>query len=129
MVNMATLYGHAGSNLHSLRPFATGTAWMCIFTSAALHLAYNLQLLQNYRMSGLSSAYSIARGTRSAARPEVSSSEASLSALRIPNPLNFLYFALGEFDLRRCNVLFQMLERIGARDRQHHRRFVEQPSE
>jgi drug/metabolite transporter (DMT)-like permease len=43
-------------------PLPTGSAWVCIALSAALHIVYNLLLLQNYRMSDFASAYPIARG-------------------------------------------------------------------
>jgi drug/metabolite transporter (DMT)-like permease len=43
-------------------PLPVGAVWMCIAVSAVLHIAYNLLLLQNYRISDFSSAYPIARG-------------------------------------------------------------------
>jgi drug/metabolite transporter (DMT)-like permease len=43
-------------------PFPNSSVWICIAVSAALHIAYNLLLLQNYRLSDFASAYPIARG-------------------------------------------------------------------
>lgn len=43
-------------------PLPTRSSWVCIALSATLHIAYNLLLLQNYKMSDFASAYPIARG-------------------------------------------------------------------
>ena len=43
-------------------PFPSATVWAYLALSVALHIAYNLLLVQNYKMSDFSSAYPIARG-------------------------------------------------------------------
>jgi drug/metabolite transporter (DMT)-like permease len=43
-------------------PLPGKSAWVCIALSALLHIAYNLLLLQNYRLSDFASTYPIARG-------------------------------------------------------------------
>ncbi len=43
-------------------PLPTRASWICIALSAAIHIAYNLLLLQNYKLSDFASSYPIARG-------------------------------------------------------------------
>jgi drug/metabolite transporter (DMT)-like permease len=43
-------------------PLPTPSAWICIAISGVIHIAYNLLLLQNYKLSDFASAYPIARG-------------------------------------------------------------------
>jgi drug/metabolite transporter (DMT)-like permease len=62
MANMSTSVGALALICLPFVPLPVGSAWVCIALSAALHVAYNLLLLQNYRMSDFSSAYPIARG-------------------------------------------------------------------
>jgi drug/metabolite transporter (DMT)-like permease len=62
MANMSTSMGALALLCVPFVPLPTGTAWVCIALSAVLHIAYNLLLLQNYRISDFSSAYPIARG-------------------------------------------------------------------
>jgi drug/metabolite transporter (DMT)-like permease len=62
MANMSTCIGVLALICIPFVPLPVGSAWMCIALSAVLHVAYNLFLLQNYRISDFSSAYPIARG-------------------------------------------------------------------
>ncbi|RRA49165.1 DMT family transporter [Acidipila sp. EB88] len=62
MANMSGSMGLLACLCIPFVPLPAGRAWMCIAISAILHLAYNLLLLQNYRMSDFSIAYPIARG-------------------------------------------------------------------
>ena len=62
MANMSTSVGALALICLPFVPFPVGSAWVCIALSAVLHVAYNLLLLQNYRISDFSSAYPIARG-------------------------------------------------------------------
>ncbi len=62
MADMSTCVGVLALLCIPFVPFPVGTAWVCIALSSLLHVAYNLLLLQNYRISDFSSAYPIARG-------------------------------------------------------------------
>ena len=62
MANMCALMGTLALFCIPVVPLPVRSAWVCVLTSAVLHAAYNLLLLQNYRMSDFSSAYPIARG-------------------------------------------------------------------
>jgi drug/metabolite transporter (DMT)-like permease len=62
MANMSTSMGVLALICILFVPLPVGSVWMCIAVSAVLHVAYNLLLLQNYRISDFSSAYPIARG-------------------------------------------------------------------
>ncbi|HEY0264566.1 MAG TPA: DMT family transporter [Granulicella sp.] len=62
MANMSTSVGALALLCMPFVPLPAGTAWACIALSAVLHFAYNLLLLQNYRISDFSSAYPVARG-------------------------------------------------------------------
>jgi drug/metabolite transporter (DMT)-like permease len=62
MANMSTSMGALALICIPFVPLPVGSAWVCIALSATLHVAYNLLLLQNYRVSDFSSAYPIARG-------------------------------------------------------------------
>jgi drug/metabolite transporter (DMT)-like permease len=62
MANMSTSMGVLALFCLFFVPLPVGSAWVCIALSAVLHIAYNLLLLQNYRISDFSSAYPIARG-------------------------------------------------------------------
>jgi drug/metabolite transporter (DMT)-like permease len=62
MANMSTSIGALALTCLPFVPFPVRAAWGCIAVSTVLHVAYNLLLLQNYRISDFSSAYPIARG-------------------------------------------------------------------
>ncbi|WP_213806524.1 DMT family transporter [Granulicella sp. dw_53] len=62
MANMSLSMGALALICVFFVPLPVGSAWVCIALSAILHIAYNLLLLQNYRLSDFSSAYPIARG-------------------------------------------------------------------
>ena len=62
MASMSLVMGLLALVCAPFVPLPAGSAWSCIAVSAALHLAYNFLLLQNYRMSDFASAYPIARG-------------------------------------------------------------------
>jgi drug/metabolite transporter (DMT)-like permease len=62
MANMSLSMGALALICVPFVPLPSSSAWGCIFLSAVLHVAYNLLLLQNYRLSDFSSAYPIARG-------------------------------------------------------------------
>jgi drug/metabolite transporter (DMT)-like permease len=62
MANMSMSIGAIALLCIPFVPLPTRTAWVCIALSAVLHFAYNLLLLQNYRISDFTSAYPIARG-------------------------------------------------------------------
>ena len=50
-----------------------------------------------------------------------------LSGCRMCDALDFCNVIFGELDLRRCDVFFQMLKRVGAGYGEHQRGLVEQP--
>jgi drug/metabolite transporter (DMT)-like permease len=62
MANMSLSMGALALICVPFVPLPSSFAWGCIVLSAVLHVAYNLLLLQNYRLSDFSSAYPIARG-------------------------------------------------------------------
>ncbi|HEY0162494.1 MAG TPA: DMT family transporter [Edaphobacter sp.] len=62
MANMSLSMGALALICVPFVPLPSSSAWGCILLSAVLHVAYNLLLLQNYRLSDFSSAYPIARG-------------------------------------------------------------------
>jgi drug/metabolite transporter (DMT)-like permease len=62
MANMSAAMGALALICVPFVPLPVGSAWVCICVSAIFHIAYNLLLLRNYRLSDFSSAYPIARG-------------------------------------------------------------------
>jgi drug/metabolite transporter (DMT)-like permease len=62
MTSMSLVMGLLALAFIPFVPLPSRSAWVCIVLSAALHIAYNLLLLQNYRISDFASAYPIARG-------------------------------------------------------------------
>ena len=62
MANMSLVMGSAALICALFVALPARSSWVCIALSAALHIAYNLLLLQNYKMSDFASAYPIARG-------------------------------------------------------------------
>lgn len=62
MANMSTSMGALALICLPFVSLPLPSAWLCIAVSSILHFAYNLLLLQNYRISDFSSAYPIARG-------------------------------------------------------------------
>lgn len=62
MTNMSLVMGGTALICALFVPIPAKSCWVCIALSAALHIAYNLLLLQNYKLSDFASAYPIARG-------------------------------------------------------------------
>jgi drug/metabolite transporter (DMT)-like permease len=62
MASMSLVMGSLALMCALFVPLPTKSAWVCVALSAVLHIAYNLLLLQNYRLSDFASAYPIARG-------------------------------------------------------------------
>jgi drug/metabolite transporter (DMT)-like permease len=62
MVSMSLGVGVLALICAAFVPLPDRSAWVCIALSAVLHIAYNLLLLQNYRLSDFASTYPIARG-------------------------------------------------------------------
>ena len=62
MATMSLVVGSLALLCALFVPLPSRTAWVCVAISAALHIAYNFLLLQNYRLSDFASAYPIARG-------------------------------------------------------------------
>ncbi len=62
MASMSLVMGVLALICTPFVPLPAKSSWVCIAVSAALHIAYNLLLLQNYKMSDFASAYPIARG-------------------------------------------------------------------
>ena len=62
MTSMSVVMGLLALTCALFVPLPARSSWVCIALSAALHIAYNLLLLQNYKMSDFASAYPIARG-------------------------------------------------------------------
>ena len=62
MVSMSIGVGLLALGCAAFVPLPGRSAWVCIALSAVLHIAYNLLLLQNYRLSDFASTYPIARG-------------------------------------------------------------------
>jgi hypothetical protein len=62
MTSMSLVVGLLALVCASIVPLPARSSWVCVALSAALHITYNLLLLQNYKMSDFASAYPIARG-------------------------------------------------------------------
>jgi drug/metabolite transporter (DMT)-like permease len=62
MTTMSLVMGLAALICTAFVPLPAKSAWVCVAVSAALHIAYNLLLLQNYKISDFASSYPIARG-------------------------------------------------------------------
>jgi drug/metabolite transporter (DMT)-like permease len=62
MTTMSLAMGVMALTCSAFVPFPSKSAWVCVTVSAALHIAYNLLLLQNYKLSDFASSYPIARG-------------------------------------------------------------------
>lgn len=62
MASMSTCMGALALVCIAFVPLPAGPVWVCIALSSALHVTYNLLLLQNYKISDFSSAYPVARG-------------------------------------------------------------------
>jgi drug/metabolite transporter (DMT)-like permease len=62
MTTMSLVIGLVALTCTTFVPLPAKSAWVCVAVSAALHIAYNLLLLQNYKISDFASSYPIARG-------------------------------------------------------------------
>jgi drug/metabolite transporter (DMT)-like permease len=62
MASMSLVMGLVALSCATIVSLPARSCWVCVGLSAVLHIAYNLQLLQNYRLSEFASAYPIARG-------------------------------------------------------------------
>jgi drug/metabolite transporter (DMT)-like permease len=62
MASMSLVMGLLALVCTPFVPLPSRSSWVCVVLSAALHIAYNLLLLQNYKLSDFASAYPIARG-------------------------------------------------------------------
>ena len=62
MANMSFAMGILALACAPFIPWPPRSSWICVAVSVALHIAYNLLLLQNYKRNDFASAYPIARG-------------------------------------------------------------------
>jgi drug/metabolite transporter (DMT)-like permease len=62
MTSMSLVMGFLALICAPFVPLPARSSWMCIAASAALHIAYNLLLLQNYKIGDFANTYPIARG-------------------------------------------------------------------
>jgi drug/metabolite transporter (DMT)-like permease len=62
MASMSLVMGLLALICAAFLPLPTRSSWVCVALSAVLHIAYNLLLLQNYKLGDFASAYPIARG-------------------------------------------------------------------
>src|ERR1700759_5099752 len=62
MTTMSLVMGVVALICAAFVPLPARSAWVCVVVSAVMHVAYNLLLLQNYRISDFASSYPIARG-------------------------------------------------------------------
>jgi drug/metabolite transporter (DMT)-like permease len=62
MTSMSLVMGVLALICAAFVPLPARSSWICVAISAALHIAYNLLLLENYKTSDFASTYPIARG-------------------------------------------------------------------
>jgi drug/metabolite transporter (DMT)-like permease len=62
MASMSTAMGVLALMWIPFVPLPAPSSWICIATSALLHICYNVLLLENYKNNDFASAYPIARG-------------------------------------------------------------------